>query len=136
MFYPDSGNPTDGTFCSYNNVVGDYLCDIYKYNNYTFTQTDSWSVNMDADGTQTMATDVGRARRFILDNGNSKQIKQYLPTDAEYIDEVDEIETSILPYEFKVHYSKSNSLDDYQLDIKVNKTNNGFVFVIPPIKIK
>ncbi len=126
----------DGTFGYYDSSIGDRLYNSYHYNNYVFTRVDSWSVQMPDDGTQEMATDVGRARRFVFENIVSALPKLSLPASSARLapDEIDEIQIKTHPYDFHVvfhlEYGKT-----YSFDVKVDKSSNGFEFILPVTKI-
>ncbi len=124
----DPNAPVDGTFCGYNNVVGLTLCDAYQYKNYSFIRTDAWV----EEGGSGKPTDIGRAMRYLFDAGDSGQLKPYIPSDAQYIDEFDDVQTSTLPYKFQVHFARPGTLNDYNYIFTVNKTQNGFQAILPP----
>lgn len=127
--FSDAGAQTDGVFCGYVNTIGYYLCDAYKYNNYSFVQTDSWM----AQGDEAI-TDASRAKRYLFDLGDSDKIRPYVPSDAQYVDEIDEVQTAALPYKFQVDFAGSG-INDYKYIFEVNKTKGGFQAVLPPTKI-
>ena len=129
--FSDANAKTDGTFCGYSNAVGYYFCDSYQYKNYSFVQTDSW-VTQEPNSTTT--NDVQRAERYLFELGDSSEIKSYVPSDAQYVDEIDEIQTSTLPYTFQVDFTNPN-VDDYKYIFTVAKAANGFQATLPPVSV-
>ncbi len=118
---------TDGTFCSYNNggVVGNY-CDVYQYKNYSFVRTDSW---IDTP------TDIGRARRYIVDFWHRDKMRPSdLPNNSDiFVDDITKMQTSTLPYTFRVEFTDRHN--DYKYIFEITKTQNGFEIASPPKRV-